>query len=541
MHTKQQYPSTKQQIINMRKLFAIVAACLMSMGANAACGDNYDELYTNLPFEMNKVTRPQFPDNEVNLRDFGAVGDGSSLCTDAFRKAIEALSAKGGGRLTVPQGVWFTGPIVLKSNINLHLEKGAIILFSPDDALYPLIHTSFEGLDTRRCQSPISGNNLTNVAITGQGAIDGNGEFWRPLKKQKVTEAQWKAITSRGGAFKRADYWFPTEGALNADNNANMNVPATPSSEAEWNAMKRFLRPVMISLVSCKNVWLKGVTFQNSPAWNIHPLMCENVLIEDVLVRNPSYAQNGDGLDLESCKNALIVNSTFDVGDDGICIKSGKDADGRKRGIPCENVIVSGCTVFKGHGSFVVGSEMSGGVKNIMVSDCQFLGTDVGLRFKSTRGRGGVVENIYIRDMSMFDIQTDVITFDLYYGGKSAVEALTDGDEKKQQSVPVFKVDETTPCFRNIDIQHVICRTARRAAYFNGLPEMPVSNINIRDLEVNNVKEGIVVNHTKGVTLNDIHVQTTGHIFKANNSTDITINGKSYKKLPKEGLSLDTL
>ena len=541
MHTKQQYPSTKQQIINMRKLFAIVAACLMSMGANAACGDNYDELYTNLPFEMNKVTRPQFPNNEVNLRDFGAVGDGSSLCTDAFRKAIEALSAKGGGRLTVPQGVWFTGPIVLKSNINLHLEKGAIILFSPDDALYPFIHTSFEGLDTRRCQSPISGNNLTNVAITGQGAIDGNGEFWRPLKKQKVTEAQWKAITSRGGAFKRADYWFPTEGALNADNNANMNVPATPSSEAEWNAMKRFLRPVMISLVSCKNVWLKGVTFQNSPAWNIHPLMCENVLIEDVLVRNPSYAQNGDGLDLESCKNALIVNSTFDVGDDGICIKSGKDADGRKRGIPCENVIVSGCTVFKGHGGFVVGSEMSGGVKNIMVSNCQFLGTDVGLRFKSTRGRGGVVENIYIRNMSMFDIQTDVITFDLYYGGKSAVEALTDGDEKKQQSVPVFKVDETTPCFRNIDIQHVICRTARRAAYFNGLPEMPVSNINIRDLEVNNVKEGIVVNHTKGVTLNDIHVQTTGHIFKANNSTDITINGKSYKKLPKEGLSLDTL
>ena len=172
------------------------------------------------------------------------------------------------------------------------------------------------------------------------------------------------------------------------------------------------------------------------------PLMCENVLIEDVLVRNPSFAQNGDGLDLESCKNALIVNSTFDVGDDGICIKSGKDLDGRKRGIPCENVIVDGCTVFKGHGGFVVGSEMSGGVKNIMVRDCQFLGTDVGLRFKSARGRGGVVENIYIQDMSMFDIQTDVITFDLYYGGKSAVEALNDGDQKKQQVVDMKKVED---------------------------------------------------------------------------------------------------
>lgn len=525
----------------MKKLFAIVIGCLLSLSTQAACGDNYDELYKGLPFEMTKVTRPTFPDNSVNIKDFGAVGDGSSLCTEAFGKAIDALTAKGGGMLIVPQGVWFTGPIVLKSNINLHLQKGAIILFSPDDALYNFVHTSFEGLDTRRCQSPISGTNLTNVAITGQGAIDGNGEYWRPLKKQKVTESQWKAITSRGGAFKRNDYWFPSEGALKADNSANMNVPAKVETEEEWNAMKRFLRPVMVSLVGCKNVWLNGVIFQNSPAWNIHPLMCENVLIENVLVRNPSYAQNGDGLDLESCKNALIVNSTFDVGDDGICIKSGKDADGRKRGIPCENVIVSGCTVFKGHGGFVVGSEMSGGVKNIMVSDCQFLGTDVGLRFKSTRGRGGVVENIYIKDMSMFDIQTDVITFDLYYGGKSAVEALADGDEAKQKNVPVYKVDETTPCFRNIDINHVICRTARRAAYFNGLPEMPVTNINIRDLEVNNVSEGIVVNHTKGVSLNDIHVQTTGKAFKASNSTDITINGKKYKKTDKDGLTLETL
>lgn len=394
-------------------------------------------------------------------------------------------------------------------------------------------------MDTRRCQSPISGHHLTNVAITGQGCIDGNGEYWRPLKKQKVTAAQWKQITSRGGAFKRADYWFPSEGALKADNSANMNVPKTPASEEEWNEIKRFLRPVMISLVSCKNVWLNGVIFQNSPAWNIHPLMCENVLIEDVLVRNPSYAQNGDGLDLESCKNALIVNSTFDVGDDGICIKSGKDADGRKRGIPCENVIVNGCTVFKGHGGFVVGSEMSGGVKNIKVSDCQFLGTDVGLRFKSTRGRGGVVENIYIDNMSMFDIQTDVITFDLYYGGKSAVEVLNDGDEAKSQKVQKFKVDETTPCFRNIDINHVICRTARRAAYFNGLPEMPVSNIHIRDMEVNNAEYGIVINRTDGVKLENIKVSAKNHTFDAKNSKNVTVNDKTYKKIDEKGITLD--
>jgi polygalacturonase len=226
-----------------------------------------------------------------------------------------------------------------------------------------------------------------------------------------------------------------------------MNVP-NAKTEAEWNAIKRFVRPVMVSLVKCKNVHLKGVIFQNSPAWNLHPLMCENVIIEDVLVRNPSYAQNGDALDLESCKNALIINSRFDAGDDGICIKSGKDADGRRRGIPCENVVVKSCTVFAGHGGFVVGSEMSGGVKNILVDQCQFLGTDVGLRFKSTRGRGGIVENIYIKNISMTDIKTDAITFNMYYGGKSVAEMLADGDNP--DNVTKMPVTEETPVQRTM-------------------------------------------------------------------------------------------
>ncbi|MCI6559677.1 MAG: glycoside hydrolase family 28 protein [Prevotella sp.] len=510
----------------MKKLILLALTCVASVASYAADNANYDALYEQISFDMPKVTAPVFPNYQVNIKDFGAVGDGSSLCTEAFARAIDHLSAKGGGKLVVPQGVWFTGPIVLKSNINLHLLKGAVILFSPDPDLYPLIDTSFEGLDTRRCQSPISGRNLTNVAITGKGAIDGNGGFWRPVKKGKVTENQWKEFTSRGGAFKNPSYWFPSEGALKGDKVADMNVPKGLKSEAEWNEIKLFLRPVMVSLVSCKNVWLNGVIFQNSPSWNLHPLMCENVLIEDVLVRNPSFAQNGDGLDLESCKNALIVNSTFDVGDDGICIKSGKDADGRKRGVPCENVIVHGCTVFKGHGGFVVGSEMSGGVRNIHVAQCQFLGTDVGLRFKSARGRGGVVENIFIKDISMFDIQTDAITFDLYYGGKSAVESLADGDDKKNSKVDIKPVDETTPCFRNIDIEHVICRGARRAAYFNGLPEMPVENIVINDLEVNNAEEGIVINRTRNVKLDNIHVSAKSKDVVALNSEGLVINGK---------------
>lgn len=466
-----------------KQLYVIAAVCLWLLSACQSSTYKYEAVYKDLPFDMPRVEAPKFPDRKVNLADFGAVGNGEELCTAAFAKAIDALAEKGGGHLIVPAGVWFTGPIVLKSNIDLHLEKGAVILFSPDVDLYPLVETVFEGLDTRRCQSPVSGRNLENVAITGEGAIDGNGHYWRPLKREKVTEGVWKQTIARGGVYKRPTYWFPYPQTLKGDTISNMNVPQNLKTEEEWQSVRHFLRPVMVSLIECKNVWLQGVIFQNSPAWNLHPLMCENVLIEEVQVRNPSYAQNGDGLDLESCKNALIVNSTFDVGDDGICLKSGKDEDGRRRGRVCENVVVDGCTVFKGHGGFVVGSEMSGGVRNVSVSNCQFLGTDVGLRFKSKRGRGGVVENIWIRNIAMMDIPTEPITFNLYYGGKSAVEVLESG-EKVPAKVEPLPVDETTPCFRNIHVKNLVCAGARRALFFNGIPEMPIDGIVLEDIDI---------------------------------------------------------
>ena len=462
---------------------SIVTCFFVLLGTNLMAQSNpYKQFVEGLPFAMPEVKAPSFPNRTYNIKDYGANGDGSSLCTEAFAKAIDDLSSKGGGKLIVPQGVWFTGPIVLKSNVNLHLEKGAVILFSGDETLYPIIKTSFEGLDTRRCQSPLSANGATNIAVTGHGAIDGNGAYWRPLKRSKVTASQWKSFTSNGGVFKREDLWYPSQGYLKGDSIAQMNVPQGLQTDEEWESIRRFLRPVLVSLVNCKNVLLQDVIFQNSPAWNIHPLMCENIIIDHILARNPSYAQNGDGLDLESCKNALIVNSTFDAGDDGICIKSGKDADGRKRGKPCENVVVDGCTVFQGHGGFVVGSEMSGGVKNIMVQNCQFLGTDVGLRFKSCRGRGGVVSNIFIRNISMFDIQADAITFNLYYGGKSVVEDMESG--VKSNNIDLKPVDETTPEFRDIYIENIVCRNANRALYFNGLPEKKITNINLKNIHI---------------------------------------------------------
>lgn len=464
----------------------------------------YSQYYKNIPINIREVSRPVFRNQQVVLTDFGGVGDGITLNTTAFARAIDALSAKGGGMLVVPAGVWFTGPVVLKSNINLHLNKGALILFSGDFNLYPLIATSFEGLDTKRCQSPISGTNLENVAITGEGTIDGSGAAWRPLKKAKVTDAYWNKVVKSGGALKDSTYWFPSEGAIKGQEMSDMNVPTAPLSDKQWMEIRDFLRPVMISLVECKNVLLQGVLFENSPSWNIHPLLCTNLIVDNVSVRNPAFAQNGDGIDVESCKDVLIVNSTFDVGDDAICVKSGKDEQGRKRGKPTENLVVDNCKVFQAHGGFVVGSEMSGGVRNVSVRNCQFLGTDVGLRFKSNRGRGGVVENIYISNIYMFNIVTDSFLFDLYYNGKSSSESLEDGDVAVgAPSVPA--VTDATPVFRNIYVKNIVSRNARRAMYFNGLPEMNISNINVENAWISS-EYGAEISESDGIKFNNIHI-----------------------------------
>lgn len=507
----------------MKKYFISALVVLLSVSGLYAA-EKYDYLYKDLPFEMPKIAPPVFSNNVVSINDFGGKGDGVTLNTEAFQRAIESLSAKGGGTLTVPAGVWFTGPIVLKSNINLHLQDRAIILFSPDKNLYPLVETVFEGLDTKRCQSPISARGAQNVAITGSGAIDGNGQYWRPLKKEKVSDGVWRNTLAMGGAFKRPTYWMPSAQYLHGDTISDMNVPRNLKTDEEWNSVRDFLRPVMISLMNCKNVYLQGVIFQNSPAWNVHPLMCENVIVENVQVRNPSYAQNGDGLDIESCKNVIVINSSFDVGDDGICIKSGKDEDGRKRGMATENVIIDNCTVFKGHGGFVVGSEMSGGVKNIMVANCQFLGTDVGLRFKSRRGRGGIVENIYISNISMFDISTDPIHFNLYYGGKSVVEDLEEGNEAaiKEEFPPV---DITTPTFRNIFIKDIVCSKARRAMYFYGLPEHNIENINVENVNIHSTI-GIEVMEANRVNLKNINIYPEkGPVVLFKDARNVTVDG----------------
>lgn len=504
---------------------SVTAALLVTFSCSDGSkweGTEFSKYYEGLPFEMGLVSRPAIPSTEAVLTDFGGNGNGTFLNTEAFASAVDWLSERGGGHLIVPEGVWMTGPIELKSGIDLHVTRGAVILFDGDRDLYPIIETSFEGLDTWRCESPIHAEGAENVSITGGGVIDGNGHLWRAVKKSKLTSSQWKEQIASGGILNEAeDCWYPSEGFLKAEMISDMNTPPKGLSMAELEEIKDFLRPVMISFRNCRNVLLEGCTFQNSPAWNIHPLMCENVIVKDVTVKNPSYAQNGDGIDVESCTNTLIVDSYFDVGDDGICVKSGKDEDGRKRAIPTKGLIVDGCTVYHGHGGFVVGSEMSGGVEDVKVSDCRFLGTDVGLRFKSKRGRGGVVKNIHISDITMTDIVTETVLFDLHYGGKSAVEALADGTPAEAEQV--FTADETTPSFRDIFISGIVCNGAGRAMYFNGLPEMPVRNINISDCTINS-RKGMEICWSEDITLDNVTVvPETGEPLITANVTNLAI------------------
>ena len=485
-------------------LTAAAAITLASCSSDEAYEFAY--LYEDLPFEMEQVQRPQIPEREVNIVDFGGVGDGVTLNSDAFAKAIDDLSLQGGGKVVVPTGVWLTGPITMKDNIELHIKPDAVLLFSTERDLYPIVETVFEGLDTKRCISPINAVGAKNIAITGGGTIDGNGDSWRQVKKSKIAPSQWKALLKSGGfTNEKGDIWYPDStsyrGAVVSD---AFNVPQGLTRDEEWESVKTYLRPVMISFKDCENVLLEDCLFQNSPCWNIHPLMCKNVIINNVTVRNPWYSQNGDGLDVDSCENVLVINSSFDVGDDAICIKSGKNEDGRRRARPCKNLIVDNCIVFHGHGGFVVGSEMSGGVSNIKVSNCRFLGTDVGLRFKSCRGRGGVVENIYIEDIVMMNIPTEPLLFDLHYGGKSAVEAAAEG--ASPYDVEFVPADETTPQFKDIFIKNIVCSGAARAMYFNGIPEKNIENIVVENCEIVSDK-GADLRYSNGVTLKNINVK----------------------------------
>jgi polygalacturonase len=512
-----------KQLVRALTLFSMLLLpyCLH---AQTASNDKTEDLYKGIEFKMPRVKEPVIPANSVSITDFGATSGGQVLCTKAFNDAIDALSKKGGGRVVIPRGTWFTGPVTLKSNIELFTEAGALVLFSPDKSLYPLVNTNFEGFKTYRCSSPINGRNLENISITGHGIFDGSGDAWRAVKKEKLTDSQWKKLVASGGIVsENGKTWYPSQQFIAGEKMASMNVPRNLRTREEFEQIRDFLRPVMVSLVSCRKVLIDGPTFQNSPAWCIHPLLCEDLTVRNTTVKNPWYSQNGDGIDIESCKNAVLYDSNFDCGDDAICIKSGKDKEGRDRGKPTENLVVKNCIVYHGHGGVTIGSEMSGGVRNMHVSNCTFLGTDVGLRFKSNRGRGGVVENIYISNIEMINIPTQAISFNLYYSGRSASEDLEAGSSGAVEKL--LPVTEETPQFKNIYIRNVNCKGALQAIQLQGLPEMNLEDVTLENIQME-ADYGLTCNDASGVQIKNLTLITKkSPVADFKNSRKVMVDG----------------
>ncbi|GAB2530768.1 glycoside hydrolase family 28 protein [Spirosoma aerophilum] len=497
------------------RLLSLVFTTLVPFATQAQSTPTYS--WTNLP----KIAQPAFRKDTLSILSYGAKPDGVTLNTKAINTAIAACSQKGGGVVVVPGGLWMTGPIELKSNVNLHLNKSALLLFTPDKSQYALVEGVYEGKRAARNQSPISGTNLENIAITGQGIVDGNGDVWRAVNKGQLTENQWKAKVASGGVLKDdGTTWYPSEQFKKVSTESRSMLLSSEKSLSSFEDMKDFLRPNLVVLTSCKKVLLEGVTFQNSAAWCMHPLMCQDLTIRNVTTKNPEYAQNGDGMDIESCKNFLIEGCTLDVGDDAICIKSGKDEEGRKRGMPTENGIIRNNTVYNGHGGFVVGSEMSGGARYIFVSDCTFMGTDKGLRFKSVRGRGGVVEHIYAKDIFMKDIGGEAIFFDLYYFVKFA----TDGQRDER---PV--VNEGTPVFRHMKFENIVCNGAKKGVFIRGLPEMAVKNITMEKM-VLEADKGVELIDASGIRFTNVRLITksTKPVILVDNSSNLTFDTIQY-------------
>jgi len=422
-------------------------------------------------FQNFTIELPNIKKKEYNITDYGAVNGGVVSNTKAFSTAVE-LASETGGKVIVPDGIWLTGPIALKSGVELHLEDNAVIVFDKSAEEYPQIETDFEGIRRIRTVSPAYAENAHDIAITGRGVIDGSGHLWRPVKHFKVTERQWKELLQKSPYIlgnNEGGMWVPTETIFDGRNYGEV-FPDHEEALKEAAPYYDFYRPVMVSFKNCKRVLIENVQLKNSPAWCLHPYFCEDLTVKGVRINNPYYAQNGDGIDIESCKNVEVSYCNFTTGDDGICIKSGKGAEARKIYGPCENIHIHHCYVGHSHGGFVIGSEMSRGVRNVLVEDCTFMDSDIGIRMKSTIGRGGVVEKITMRRINMVNILQEAVIMTMNY-----VHHNINYNEVVEES----ENPEDIPVFRDMLVEDCHCKGAKVGVKIAGLTGRPYTIRNV--------------------------------------------------------------
>ncbi|MBU1822375.1 MAG: glycoside hydrolase family 28 protein [Bacteroidetes bacterium] len=440
-------------------------------------------LDARVPFAFPLWQAPAFPDRGFDIRDYGAKAQ--VPITDAVRQAIEACHRAGGGRVLVPQGTWLSGPIHLKSNVNLHLEKGAEVQFSQRFADYlPVVLIQRGGYFCYNYSPMIYAKDCENIAVTGEGTLNGQGQVWWPWKKHQPGMEE---------LFR-------------------MGKSGVPIGQRVFGTEAAGVRSPFVQFQECKNILLEGVTLLDGPSWNVHPVFCENLIIRNIKIK--AHGPNNDGIDPDGCKNVLIEDCIIDVGDDNICLKSGRDEEAWRLGRPCENVVVRRCRTLAGHGGFVIGSEMSAGVRNVLVEDCHFAGTDRGLRFKSRVGRGGVVENIWLRNISMDTIRNEAIVFDLLYDSEPIERAI----QYSEQATDLAHA----PVFRNIHMENIRCQSAQTALSLRGLPGGSyLTDLTFKNLDIK-AKKGAICSQVSNLSFAQSSiVPQAGPVFRLENCQEV--------------------
>jgi polygalacturonase len=454
-------------------LFAGAALSFINCTATAQ-NPGTDEGWEKAKEISERIKAPAFPDKDFVITSYGASGDGRTDCTDAFRKAIEECNTAGGGRVVVPEGEFLTGAIYLKSNVNLHITENAVVKFSTDPSMYlPVVFTRWEGVECMNYSPLIYAFEEENIAVTGEGILDGQGnnDNWWSWKGNK--ESGWvKGMPDQKAARKKL---FEM---------AENNIPPEERIFGEGS----YLRPNFFQSYRSRNILIEGVTFKNSPMWFLHPVLCENITVKDV--RFDGLGPNNDGCNPESSKDILITGCFFNTGDDCIAIKSGRNNDGRRLNTASENIIIRDCIMKEGHGGVVIGSEISGSVRNVFAENCEMSSPDLdrALRIKTNSLRGGTVENVYLRDIKVGEVSEAVIKINYLY---------EEGD-----------AGEFTPSVRNINVKNLTSDKSPYAIWIKAYERSPVEGLHLENCTFNNVDNKSILEYVKdasfsGVILNN--------------------------------------
>ncbi|WP_341228426.1 glycoside hydrolase family 28 protein [uncultured Arcticibacterium sp.] len=450
-----------------RKILWFMVLVLLSQNASAQSAD------TSIPFYFPRWEEPSFKKQVFDIRSYtGNKVDKEGYITKAIARAIEDCHQSGGGIVLIPEGVWLTGPIHLKSNVNLHIEEDAEVRFSQNFEDYlPVVLIQRGGFFCYNYSPMIYAKDCENIAITGKGTLNGQGQVWWPWKNKQpgMTEL-----------FK-------------------MGKSRVPIKERVFGTEDDGVRPPFIQFLECKNILLEGFTMRDGSSWNLHPVFCENLIVRGISII--SHGPNNDGIDPDGCKNVLIEDCFLDVGDDAICIKSGRDEEAWEIGRPSENIVVRGCHVLSGHGGFVIGSEMSAGVKNVLVEDCDFSGTDRGIRFKSRLGRGGVVENVWVRNIRMDSIKNEAIVFNLLYDSEPIEREMAYNRRTRNQL-------NDAPVFRKFHLKNIECKKAKTAIKIQGLPGGQfLSDIELKDIKINSF-QGVICSNANEIVFENNNIES---------------------------------